>query len=148
MNKLQMSRQARYRTSRVANGLCGQCGHRDLATTTRCRPCADAHNARNAKRQAGLRHKGLCKVCGKEPARKGKTQCRSCAKRASGYQQTARKQTSTRISELLDVIQGLFQQTCGTADGRFDHACMSTYEEAQQILLDSGRVQRDECLRH
>jgi len=138
-----MTPQQRYQQRRIAEGLCGQCGKNPLATTVRCRECADAHNARNARRWTRLRNNGLCKVCGRRPSRPNKTLCERCAGMAAGYKQDAKARAHGKMEDLIDVIHGLFRQTCGAEAGKYDHAGMSTYKKAQDILLSANRIQPD-----
>jgi hypothetical protein len=45
--------------------------------------------------------------------------------------------TSSRtVDDLLDAIEDLLDQCCGTADGDLDHAFMSTYEDAVDLLVE------------
>lgn len=58
--------------------------------------------------------------------------------------------------ELLDALMDCFNQACAewTRDERgnlssvtYDHMCLSSYEDAQDILIKYGKIKREECLR-
>ena len=51
---------------------------------------------------------------------------------------------------LIDMIFGLFNQACRleTSDGYiYDHMCLSIYQEAQEFLIEMGRIKEEECVR-
>lgn len=45
------------------------------------------------------------------------------------------------------IILDLFSIQCLNKDGKFDHACMSSYEEAQNFLLRRGIIKKEDCSR-
>lgn len=139
--------QVRYRQRRIAEGLCGQCGQRPLATTVRCRECADAHNERNAQRKSRLKQNGMCKVCGRQSARRRKTLCSTCARKASGYKQKAKDRRVKEKEHLLDLLFEMFADVCSIKDGKYDHCCLSTNESVQDVLVEAGLIKRDQCVR-
>ena len=47
---------------------------------------------------------------------------------------------------LIDMIFGLFNQACRVKNG-YDHMCISIYEEAQEFLIEMGRIKKEECYR-
>ena len=47
---------------------------------------------------------------------------------------------------LIDMIFDLFNQACRFKNG-YDHMCISTYEEAQEFLIEIGRIKQEECFR-
>ena len=47
---------------------------------------------------------------------------------------------------LIDMIFDLFNQACRFKNG-YDHMCISIYEEAQEFLIEMGRIKQEECIR-
>ncbi len=56
-----------------------------------------------------------------------------------------------RRKEAQEIAMGLFHQACAVHPlddhPRYDHECTSAYEEAQEYLIDIGRVKPEECVR-
>lgn len=52
------------------------------------------------------------------------------------------------LKEAQELILDLFNQGGGRlSDGRLDHMCLSTYEDAQRYLLKVGAIQPCDCVR-
>ena len=54
--------------------------------------------------------------------------------------------------ELLDLLLDAFTQACGEYDAKsasykYDHLCISTWEDIQAILVNEGRINQSECRR-
>lgn len=51
------------------------------------------------------------------------------------------------VEELLELLHEAFVQGCGVSEARYDHCCISTYEDIQQILIDRGVIKKEDCYR-
>jgi hypothetical protein len=54
------------------------------------------------------------------------------------------------IERLLDFVGESFSQSCYVKIGEkymFDHCHISTYEEMQELLLEKGRIKKEDCYR-
>jgi hypothetical protein len=54
-----------------------------------------------------------------------------------------------KIKYLLELIKDLYVQGCSfsTSSKKYDHCCISTYEEAQELLLREGLLKQSEVAR-
>jgi hypothetical protein len=58
-----------------------------------------------------------------------------------------------KIKYLLMLIKDLYVQGCYSKSGtdgknKYDHCCISTYEEAQELLLREGIIDQNEVARN
>ena len=47
--------------------------------------------------------------------------------------------------ELLELIKEMFGQACWTEKG-YNHQYLSTYEEAQRVLISEGLIDKSSCV--
>ena len=45
---------------------------------------------------------------------------------------------------LVDLIFEMFRQGC-LIGGKYNHLCISTYQEAQAFLLKEGKIEKEDC---
>lgn len=62
-----------------------------------------------------------------------------------GYK-LANEETQWESAKQDELIMALFEQSCGTGN-QYDHRCLSTYEHAQDYLIQKGLVKENECRR-
>jgi hypothetical protein len=49
------------------------------------------------------------------------------------------------INEQDEIILDLFAQGCSTINGKYNHSCISAYENAQEYLLRKGLIKKEDC---
>lgn len=62
-------------------------------------------------------------------------------------------QLAREVQYLRELVMQAFAQGCqrdydfDKKRGRFDHSCLSTWEEIQDALLERGIIEEEQCLR-
>lgn len=71
-----------------------------------------------------------------------------------GFKTCAEYHEAIRESErdmMIEVLEELFNQHCllksPTGEPYYDHMCNSSFEDAQKILIQFGRIKKEECIR-
>lgn len=47
--------------------------------------------------------------------------------------------------ELVELLESCFAQACYDNDGKYNHFCISAYENAQCVLIDLGVIKKEKC---
>lgn len=51
------------------------------------------------------------------------------------------------IDELKETLLDCFDQSCSESNGKYDHWCLSAYENTQDVLLKYGVIKPEQCNR-
>ena len=52
-----------------------------------------------------------------------------------------------QIDELNEYVLDVFTQVCLQRDGKYDHMCISTYEDMQDLLIRTEAIKKEDCYR-
>jgi predicted amidophosphoribosyltransferase len=91
---------ASLRTTRIAKGVCIECGTHSIFDKKRCKRCAEKHAESKASSFKKLYQQrvenGVCTICGATKARQGVKTCADCARKANAISKHSRAKRNNR----------------------------------------------------